>query len=44
MRNGYHQPRKVTTVAGTVEVKAPRVNDKRVDAATGERMRFSVSC
>jgi hypothetical protein len=23
VRNGYHQPRKVTTAAGTVEVKAP---------------------
>ncbi|MEU2133964.1 IS256 family transposase [Streptomyces sp. NPDC018352] len=41
VRNGYHQPRKVTTAAGTVEVKAPRVNDKRVDEATGERQRFS---
>lgn len=35
VRNGYHQSRKVTTAAGTVEVKAPRVNDKRVDEATG---------
>ncbi|MEV5358702.1 IS256 family transposase [Streptomyces sp. NPDC052693] len=41
VRNGYHQPRKVTTAAGAVEVKAPRVNDKRVDEATGERKRFS---
>ncbi|GAA1287610.1 IS256 family transposase [Streptomyces javensis] len=41
VRNGYHQPREVTTAAGVVEVKAPRVNDKRVDEATGERMRFS---
>jgi transposase-like protein len=41
VRNGYHQPRKVTTVAGAVEVRAPRVNDKRVDDATGERKRFS---
>ncbi|CAC36785.1 IS256 family transposase [Streptomyces sp. NRRL_B-16638] len=41
VRNGYHQPRKVTTAAGAVEVKAPRVNDKRVDAETGERKRFS---
>ncbi|MEU2619690.1 IS256 family transposase [Streptomyces sp. NPDC007157] len=41
VRNGYHQPRKVTTAAGAVEVKAPRVNDKRVDMATGERKRFS---
>jgi putative transposase len=41
VRNGYHQPRKVTTAAGVVEVKAPRVNDKRVDEETGERKRFS---
>ncbi|MFF3342751.1 IS256 family transposase [Streptomyces flavidovirens] len=41
VRNGFHQPRKVTTAAGTVEVKAPRVNDKRIDEATGERKRFS---
>lgn len=41
VRNGYHQLRNVTTAAGAVEVKAPRVNDKRVDEATGERKRFS---
>ncbi|MEU8710737.1 IS256 family transposase [Streptomyces sp. NPDC048663] len=41
VRNGYHQPRKFTTAAGVIEVKAPRVNDKRVDEATGERKRFS---
>ncbi|WP_431676043.1 IS256 family transposase [Kitasatospora sp. KL5] len=41
VRNGYHQPRKVTTAAGSVKVRAPRVNDRRVDAATGERRRFS---
>ncbi|MFF3417479.1 IS256 family transposase [Streptomyces sp. NPDC002698] len=41
VRNGCHQPRKVTTVAGAVEVRALRVNDKRVDGATGERRRFS---
>lgn len=35
VRNGYHQPRDVTTAAGVVEVKAPRVNDKRIDEATG---------
>ena len=27
--------------AGAVAVRAPRVNDKRVDEATGERQRFS---
>ncbi|WP_329316970.1 MULTISPECIES: IS256 family transposase [unclassified Streptomyces] len=41
VRNGHHQPRKVTTSAGSVEVQAPRVNDRRVDEATGERRRFS---
>lgn len=41
VRNGYHQPRQVTTAAGVIEVKAPRVNDKRVDEQTGERRRFS---
>ncbi|MFD9432005.1 IS256 family transposase [Streptomyces sp. NPDC060002] len=41
VRDGYHQARKVTTAAGAVEVKAPRVNDKRVDETTGERERFS---
>lgn len=41
VRKGYHQPRKITTAAGVVEVKAPRVNDKRVDEVTGERERFS---
>jgi len=41
VRNGHHQPRKVTTSAGAVEVQAPRVNDRRVDEATGERRRFS---
>lgn len=33
VRNGYQSPRKVTTAAGAVEVKAPHVNDKRVDEA-----------
>jgi hypothetical protein len=41
VRNGYHQPREVTTAAGAVPVRAPRVNDKRIDAETGERHRFS---
>ncbi|KPG18612.1 IS256 family transposase (plasmid) [Mycobacterium sp. C3-094] len=41
VRNGYHQAREVLTAAGAVEVKAPRVNDKRVDPDTGERQRFS---
>ncbi len=41
VRNGSHQPREVLTSAGAVEVTVPRVNDKRFDAATGERQRFS---
>jgi mutator family transposase len=41
VRNGHHEPREVLTSAGAVEVTAPRVNDKRVDPVTGERMRFS---
>jgi putative transposase len=31
VRNGFHQPREVVTAAGAVGVRAPRVNDKRVD-------------
>ena len=41
VRNGYHDERTVMTAAGAVAVKAPRVNDKRVDPQTGERQRFS---
>ena len=38
---GIHAEREVTTAAGAVPVRQPRVNDKRVDEATGERKRFS---
>jgi putative transposase len=41
VRNGHHDPREVTTAAGAVAVRAPRVNDKRTDEVTGERKRFS---
>ncbi|MEU7693344.1 IS256 family transposase [Microbispora hainanensis] len=41
VRNGFHAERTIATSAGPVQVKAPRVNDKRVDAETGERKRFS---
>src|SRR3954468_7755619 len=41
VRNGNHEPREVTTAAGAVPVRAPRVNDKRIDEATGDRCRFS---
>jgi transposase-like protein len=43
VRNGHARPREVTTVAGAVEVTAPRVNDRRVDEHTGERARFRSS-
>lgn len=35
VRNGHHRPRSVVTAAGPVEVRAPRVNDRRMDEATG---------
>lgn len=41
VRNGFHAPREVATAAGAVPVRAPRVNDKRIDAVTGKRVRFS---
>src|SRR3954469_14890746 len=41
VRNGYHHQREVLTAAGAVAVRAPRVNDKRVDPDAGEPQRFS---
>jgi putative transposase len=41
LRNGHHNEREVITAAGPVPVRAPRVNDKRTDPATGERKRFA---
>ena len=41
VRNGFHEPREVSTAAGAVPVRQPRVNDKRIDETTGERQRFS---
>lgn len=41
VRNGSHEPREVSTAAGAVAVRAPRVDDRRTDPATGERRRFS---
>ncbi len=40
VRNGRARERRVTVGSGTVPVRAPRVNDKRVDEE-GERKRFS---
>ena len=39
VRNGHHGSREVTTAAGAIPVRAPRVNDKRVDPITGQRQR-----
>ncbi|MBM9459593.1 IS256 family transposase [Nocardioides sp. zg-536] len=41
VRNGHHDPREMTTAAGAIPVRAPRVNDKRIDETTGERRRFA---
>ena len=41
VRNGSHRPREVSTAAGAVQVRQPRVNDRRVDEPTGERRRFA---
>jgi len=41
VRNGHAVPRQVLTSSGAVEVRAPRVNDKRVDEVTGERRKFA---
>jgi putative transposase len=43
VRNGHAEPRMVATGAGPIEVTVPRVNDKRIDEASGERRRFSSS-
>jgi transposase-like protein len=43
VRNGHARPRTITTSAGAVEVRAPRVNDRRVDPDTGKRTRFRSS-
>jgi len=43
VRNGRARPRKITTVAGAVEIRQPRVDDRRVDPVTGTRAKFSSS-
>ena len=40
VRNGHARERHVTTAAGAVAVRAPRVDDRRVDPVTGQRLRF----
>ena len=41
VRNGRARERHVTVGSGAVPVRAPRVNDKRIDEETGARQRFS---
>jgi len=41
VRNGRGKQRRVTVGSGTLPLRAPRVNDKRVDEERGERQRFS---
>ena len=37
VRNGHAREREVTTVAGSIPVRAPQVDDRRVDPVSGER-------
>ena len=43
VRNGRAEPREIKTAAGAIEIEAPRVNDRRVDPVSGERMQFKSS-
>jgi putative transposase len=40
VRNCHARQRVVTTAAGSIPVRAPRVDDRRVDPVTGQRVRF----
>jgi putative transposase len=40
MRNGHARQRQVTTAADAIPVRAPRVDDRRIDPVSGERVRF----
>ena len=42
-RNGKARARQVVTSAGAIEISAPRVNDRRLEEATGERLHFASS-
>jgi putative transposase len=39
-RNGHARPRAIQTAAGAVEIRQPRVNDRRIDPQSGEKKRF----
>jgi putative transposase len=40
VRNGHAPARQLATAAGQVEVVRPRVDDRRIDPATGQRVQF----
>jgi putative transposase len=40
VRNGHARQREVMTAAGAIPVRAPRVDDRRMDLVTGDRIRF----
>ena len=40
VRNGHARERQITTAAGAVAVRTPRVADRRTDPVTGGRIRF----
>jgi len=40
VRNGHGKERRVTVGSGTIALRAPRVDDRRRDPETGERVRF----
>jgi transposase-like protein len=42
-RNGHARARTISTVAGAVGIRQPRVDDRRVEPATGKKARFTSS-
>ncbi len=42
-RNGHARPRSLVTGAGPIQVRTPRVDDRRIDEVTGEKVRFRSS-
>ena len=40
-RNGHARARTISTVAGAIEINQPRVNDRRVEPATGKKAKFT---
>lgn len=42
-RNGHGSQRSLTVGSGTMRLRAPRVDDRRIDPDTGEKMKFTSS-